>query len=251
MRFDRETLLLYAVTDRSWLNGETLASQVEKALRGGVTLVQLREKGLDQEAFLSEARELKALCRRFGVPLIINDNVKVAAAVDADGVHVGQSDREAGEVRAELGPDKIIGVSVRTVEQAVRAQERGADYLGAGAVFPTGTKKDACGLSMETLRDICRAVTIPVAAIGGIHEENIGMLAGSGISGIAVVSAIFAQPNVEQAAARLREAVKGLGDWREEAVKQLGDRREEAVKKLGSRQEEAVKQPGVRREDKG
>lgn len=232
MKFDRDNLLLYAVTDRSWLNGETLAAQVEKALRGGATLVQLREKELDPESFLAEAREIKELCHRFGVPLIINDNVAIAAAVDADGVHVGQSDREAGEARAELGPDKIIGVSVRTVEQAVRAQERGADYLGAGAVFPTGTKTDASGISMETLRDICRAVTIPVAAIGGIHEENIGLLAGSGISGIAVVSAIFAQPDIEQAAARLKEAVEGLGERRLGAVKELRERRLEAAKRF-------------------
>lgn len=212
MKFDKEKLLLYAVTDRSWLKGATLADQVERALRGGVTLVQLREKGLDQETFLAEAGEIKALCHRFGVPLIINDNVAIAAAVDADGVHVGQSDREAGEVRAELGPDKIIGVSARTVEQAVRAQERGADYLGVGAVFPTGTKTDASGITLETLRDICRAVTIPVAAIGGIQEENVGKLAGSGISGIAVVSAIFAQADIEQAAARLKTAVRRLRD---------------------------------------
>ena len=150
MRCDKKDLLLYAVTDRSWLNGATLYEQVEAALRGGATFIQLREKALDQERFLAEARELKALCRRFGVPFLINDNVEIAAAVDADGVHVGQSDMEAGDVRARLGADKIIGVSAQTVEQALLAQQRGADYLGVGAVFPTGTKQDATDVSYET-----------------------------------------------------------------------------------------------------
>ena len=173
MRCDKKDLLLYAVTDRSWLNGATLYEQVEAALRGGATFIQLREKALDQERFLAEARELKALCRRFGVPFLINDNVEIAAAVDADGVHVGQSDMEAGDVRARLGADKIIGVSAQTVEQALLAQQRGADYLGVGAVFPTGTKQDATDVSYETLRDICRAVDIPVIAIGGIGRGNV------------------------------------------------------------------------------
>ena len=179
MRCDKKDLLLYAVTDRSWLNGATLYVQVEAALRGGATFIQLREKALDQEHFLAEARELKTLCRRFGVPFLINDNVEIAAAVDADGVHVGQSDMEAGDVRARLGADKIIGVSAQTVEQALLAQQRGADYLGVGAVFPTGTKQDATDVPYETLRDICRAVDIPVIAIGGINRGNVGQLAES------------------------------------------------------------------------
>ena len=143
MRCDKKDLLLYAVTDRSWLGGETLYSQVEKALKGGATFVQLREKELDEGRFLNEAREIKELCRKYQVPFVINDSVEIALAVDADGVHVGQSDMEAGDVRAKLGPDKIIGVSAQTVEQAVLAEKRGADYLGVGAVFPTDSKADA------------------------------------------------------------------------------------------------------------
>ena len=135
MRCDKKDLLLYAVTDRSWLGGETLYSQVEKALKGGATFVQLREKELDEGRFLNEAREIKELCRKYQVPFVINDSVEIALAVDADGVHVGQSDMEAGDVRAKLGPDKIIGVSAQTVEQAVLAEKRGADYLGVGAPY--------------------------------------------------------------------------------------------------------------------
>lgn len=210
MRCDKKDLLLYAVTDRSWLNGATLYEQVEAALRGGATFIQLREKALDQEHFLAEARELKTLCRRFGVPFLINDNVEIAAAVDADGVHVGQSDMEAGDVRARLGADKIIGVSAQTVEQALLAQQRGADYLGVGAVFPTGTKQDATDVPYETLRDICRAVDIPVIAIGGINRGNVRQLAGSGICGVAVVSAIFAQKQIEAATADLKAAVERM-----------------------------------------
>lgn len=207
MNCDKKDLLLYAVTDRSWLGQETLYSQVEAALKGGVTMVQLREKSLDQEAFLLEAGELKELCLRYHVPFLINDNVEIAARIQADGVHVGQSDMETGDVRVVLGPDKIIGVSAQTVEQALLAQERGADYLGVGAVFATGTKPDATEVPYETLKAICRAVDIPVVAIGGISRENVGLLAGSGICGAAVVSAVFAQPDIEGAARSLRETV--------------------------------------------
>ena len=186
------SLLLYAVTDRSWLGEETLYSQVEKALKGGATMIQLREKDLSEEAFLDEARSIKELCGRYGVPFLINDSVEIAAAVDADGVHVGQSDMEAGDVRRRLGEGKIIGV------------EYGADYLGVGAVFHTGTKKDASDVSGQTLKDICAAVHIPVVAIGGITAENMKHLAGSGICGVAVVSAIFAEDDIEEAARRLK-----------------------------------------------
>ena len=147
MKFDRKDLLLYAVTDRSWLNGDRLYHQVEEALKGGATFIQLREKELDEEHFLKEAKEIKELCRQYQVPFVINDNVKIASLMDADGVHVGQSDMEAGDVRKMLGQDKIIGVSVQTVEQAVLAEKRGADYLGVGAVFPTGSKDDADDVS--------------------------------------------------------------------------------------------------------
>lgn len=211
MRSDRhincrkEDLLLYAVTDRSWLNGETLYAQVEKALKGGVTFVQLREKALDEQAFLEEAKEIQKLCAKYHVPFVINDNVEIAAQIGADGVHVGQSDMEAGDVREKLGPDRIIGVSAQTVEQAVRAQERGADYLGVGAVFPTGSKADAVEVSHETVRAITEAVDIPVIAIGGITKDNVSELSGTGICGIAVISAIFAQEDIEGAARVLKE----------------------------------------------
>ena len=213
MKFDRSSLLLYAVTDRGRLGGRTLPQAVEAVLRGGATLVQLREKGLDYPAFRAEALEVLAVCRRHGVPLLINDNVDLALEIGADGVHVGQDDLECGQARAKLGPDRIIGVSAHSVEEALRAQAAGADYLGAGAVFPTGTKGDASGLPLSTLRDICAAVDIPVAAIGGIGPGNIGKLRGAGVAGVAVVSALFAQPDPYQATRMLRElAVQTVGE---------------------------------------
>lgn len=207
MNCKREDLLLYGVTDRSWLHGKTLYSQVEGALKGGVTFLQLREKDLDEAHFRQEAVEIRDLCKKYHVPFIVNDNVEIVLEIDADGVHVGQSDMEAGAVREKLGPDKIIGVSARTVEQAVLAEQRGADYLGVGAVFPTGTKLDASGVSFEILQEICRTVSIPVVAIGGITGDKIGALKGSGIAGVAVVSAIFAQEDTEKAAEELKEKV--------------------------------------------
>ncbi len=210
MNCDRKDLMLYAVTDRSWLGGETLRSQVERALKGGATFIQLREKELNEGDFLEEAKEIQKLCREYHVPFVINDNVEIAAAISADGVHVGQSDMEAGDVRRRLGPDKIIGVSAQTAEQALRAQEHGADYLGVGAVFPTGSKADATEVSRETLEEICRAVDIPVIAIGGIGRENVMELKGSGICGIAVISAIFAQKDIEAAAAELKKRVEEM-----------------------------------------
>jgi thiamine-phosphate pyrophosphorylase len=210
MRCGKEDLLLYAVTDRFWLNGETLYSQVEKALKGGATFVQLREKTLGREAFLSEAKEIKELCRHYTVPFVINDDVEIAITADADGVHVGQSDMEAGSVREKLGPDKILGVSAQTVEQAIFAEQKGADYLGVGAVFPTGTKADADEVSYETLKAICEMVKIPVIAIGGISRDNVILLKGSGISGIAVISALFAQPDIERATVELKELTERM-----------------------------------------
>ena len=204
MKCDKKDLLLYAVTDRSWLGEDTLYHQVEEAILGGATFIQLREKELSQEAFLEEAKEIKELCRKYQIPFVINDNVEIAREMDADGVHVGQSDMEAGNVREVLGPDKIIGVSAQTVKQAVQAEQSGADYLGVGAVFPTGSKADAEDVPLETLKAICQAVSIPVIAIGGISAGNISKLAGSGICGIAVISAIFAKPDIRAAAAELR-----------------------------------------------
>ena len=212
MKCDKRDLLLYAVTDRSWSEGTTLGAQVEEALRGGATFVQLREKKLTGEALRAEALEIQAVCRRYGVPFVINDDVALAKEIDAAGVHVGQDDMEAGDVRAKLGPDKIIGVSAQTVEQAVLAEKRGADYLGVGAVFPTSSKDDATEVSYETLKAICQAVSIPVIAIGGITKDNVAELSGSGICGIAVISAIYGQKNIKDAAANLKMAVKKIID---------------------------------------
>ena len=200
----RQDLLLYAVTDRSWLGKQTLCEQVEEALKGGATFVQLREKELDDDTFLAEASEIQALCKRYNVPFVINDNVEIARKMNADGVHVGQSDMEAGNVRALLGEDKILGVSAQTVEQAILAEQRGADYLGVGAVFHTGSKADADDVSHETLKAICEAVSIPVVAIGGIGKHNVLELSGSGICGIAVISAIFAADDIKSATAELK-----------------------------------------------
>ncbi|MCR4955545.1 MAG: thiamine phosphate synthase [Lachnospiraceae bacterium] len=208
MKCVKDDLLLYAVTDRHWLNGRTLYEVVKESLDGGATFIQLREKNLDETTFLKEAKEIKKLCKEYKVPFVINDNVDIAIEMDADGVHVGQSDMEAGDVRAKLGDDKIIGVSAQTVEQAVLAEKRGADYLGVGAVFPTGSKADATEVSYETLKAICEAVSIPVIAIGGITNENVKELSGSGIVGIAVISAIYGKENIKEAAKELKEITK-------------------------------------------
>ena len=205
-----ESLLLYAVTDRHWLGDRTLYDVVRESLDGGVTFLQLREKDLDDETFFQEAVRLRDMAREYGVPFVINDNVDIAVRMDADGVHVGQSDMEAGDVRALIGPDKILGVSAQTVEQAVLAEKRGADYLGVGAVFPTGSKDDADDVSFETLKAICEAVSIPVVAIGGITAENIPQLAGSGICGIAVISAIYGQKDIYKATASLKKITREM-----------------------------------------
>ena len=208
---DKNDLLLYAVTDRNWLpEGETLEEQVEKCLKGGATCIQLRENHLSEEEFLEEARRMKAVCAKYHVPLLINDNVEIALAVDADGVHVGQSDMEALDVRAKLGPDKIIGVTAKTVEQALLAEKHGADYLGSGAVFGTSTKEDASKMDHKVLKQICQAVQIPVVAIGGITEENVAELAGKGICGVAVVSAIFAKKDIEAATRELKKRTEEM-----------------------------------------
>lgn len=207
MKLTADMLRLYAVTDRSWLRGRTLHEQVEEALVGGATLVQLREKELDEAAFLQEAIDLTKLCHRYGVPLLINDNIDIARRSGADGVHVGQSDMEASAVRSILGSDMIVGVTAKTVEQARRAQEAGADYLGSGAVFGSATKRNARPMSMDTLRSICQAVDIPVVAIGGIHRGNILELAGTGIAGAAVVSGIFAAEDISAECRELRVLV--------------------------------------------
>lgn len=204
----RAALRLYAVTDRSWLGNGTLSDAVEAALRGGATMVQLREKSLTQEDFLQEAKMLAALCARFQIPFLINDNLEIALACNADGVHVGQDDMAPQKARALLGPGKILGVSAHTVDQALAAEKTGADYLGVGAVFSTATKQDAASVPLETVREICQAVSIPVVAIGGISADNILSLQNSGVVGAAVVSALFAAENIFSAAQNLSRLTK-------------------------------------------
>ncbi len=197
MKCDKKTMLLYAVTDRMWTGKQSLYEQVESALRGGVTCVQLREKELSEEEFLREAFEIKSLCHKYSVPFFINDNVDIAVKCGADGIHVGQEDVAAGAVRAIVGKDMMIGVSVHSVEEALEAVKNGADCLGVGAMFSTSTKLDANVLPKQTLADICHAVDIPVVAIGGLNKKNISELSGAGVDGVALVSAIFAAEDIE------------------------------------------------------
>ncbi len=209
MKVKRSDLLLYAVTDRHWLKeGETLDAPVEEALAGGATFLQIREKNLADKEFEEEAVRLQKICRKYQVPFIVNDNVELAVKLDADGIHVGQEDMEAGKVRQLIGPDRILGVSAQTVEEALKAEAEGADYLGVGAVFPTGSKDDAIEVPLATLKAICAAVSIPVVAIGGITYENTTELKESGIAGISVISAIFGQPEIKEATARLKQRAK-------------------------------------------
>lgn len=210
MKCGKKELQLYAITDRHWLNGRSLYEVVKESLDGGVTFLQLREKQLDEDHFLAEAKELQGLCSEYNVPFIINDNVEIALAINADGVHIGQSDMEMKEAREKLGSDKIIGVSAHTKEEALLAQAQGADYLGVGAVFPTSSKDDAESVSYETLKAICEVVSIPVVAIGGITRENLHQLSGSGVSGISVISAIYAQSDIKEAARELKQCVQEI-----------------------------------------
>lgn len=206
----REQLRVYAVTDRTWLGDETLYEQVEKALKGGATLIQLREKTLPEAEVEKEAVELLELCHRYQVPLIIDDDVELAARVGADGVHIGQSDMELAHAREILGTDRIIGVTAKTVEQAKKAEAGGADYLGSGAVFGSTTKKDAIPMKHELLEEICHSVDIPVVAIGGITADNVLELKGRGMAGVAVVSGIFACKDIEAGTKHLRELVEKI-----------------------------------------
>ena len=210
IKFSKESLLLYAVTDRSWVGRQTLLEQIEEALAGGVTLLQLREKDSAEDEFISEAVEVKKLCRKYGVPLIINDNVNVAIKSGADGVHVGAGDMPVSEIRAMTGDNFIIGATAKTVEQAIDAEASGADYIGVGAVFPSPTKKNAVRITREQLNEICSSVKIPSVAIGGIGLCNISELEGGGMDGIAVVSAIFASDDIKKAAEELKTAVRRI-----------------------------------------
>lgn len=208
MRLDKKHMFLYAVTDRAWVGTKSLYEQVKEALENGVTCVQLREKELDESDFLKEAKQISTLCKEYKVPFIVNDNVDIAIACKADGIHIGQEDMELTNVRKLVGEDMIIGVSANTVEEAIKAQEGGADYIGIGAVFATSTKTDVDVLSFETLKSICEAVDIPTVAIGGIKKDNICKLKGSGIDGVAVVSAIFAAKDIATATKELLLEVK-------------------------------------------
>lgn len=205
MKCDKKTMLLYAVTDRAWVGKQSLYEQVEAALKGGVSCVQLREKDLDDQEFLKEAIEISALCKDYKVPFFINDNVEIAIRCQADGIHVGQEDMEANKVREKVGPDMMIGVSVHSVEEALEAVKNGADCLGVGAMFSTSTKKDVNLLAKETLKAICDTVDVPVVAIGGINKSNIMELAGSGVDGVALVSAIFSADDIEEECRKLRK----------------------------------------------
>ena len=210
MKLDSKSLLLYAITDRAWLKGKTVAEAVEEAILGGATCIQLREKNLSDEEFLKTAMDVKAVTDKYNIPFIINDNVDIAVRVGADGAHIGQDDEEIKSAREKLGADKIIGLSAATVEEAVQAEQSGADYIGVGAVFNTLTKLDANTVSFETLKEICNTVKIPVVAIGGISKNNALELAGTGIEGISVVSAIFAQNDIKTAASELLELAKKI-----------------------------------------
>lgn len=203
MKADKQSMLLYAVSDRTWIGERKLSEQVEEALKGGATFIQLREKTLEFDEFLKEAMQIKEVTDRYQVPFVINDYVKVAVDCGADGVHIGQDDLGIEEARKLIGPDRILGVSVQTVEQAIAAEKSGADYLGAGSMFSTSTKMDAVMVSFETLKEICEAVNIPVVAIGGINQSNILELSGTGVDGAAIVSAIFAASDIKEASREL------------------------------------------------
>lgn len=210
MKLSKDDLLLYAITDRGSLDKKEFFEKIEEALQGGVTILQLREKELDEDSFTDEAIEVRALCRKYGVPLIINDNVNVALKSGADGVHVGIEDMPIDEIRRKAPDSFIIGATCKTVEQAQSAERLGADYMGVGAVFPSPTKKNAVRITREQLKEICSSVSIPAVAIGGITLENVGELQGGGMSGIAVVSAVFSADDIQKAASLLKEKAKSL-----------------------------------------
>lgn len=210
MKLDKSSMLLYAVTDSTWLNGRKLVDDVEDVLKAGATFIQLREKNATYEETVALAREIKKLTDKYHVPFVIDDNVEAAKEVDADGVHIGQSDTEAKRARDILGENKIIGVSAGNLKEAIEAEKNGADYIGIGAMFDTSTKKDHTDMTFEEAKKITDTVKIPVVAIGGINKNNIMKLKGTGIDGVAVISAIFAQPDRYSAAKELLELSKEI-----------------------------------------
>ncbi len=205
MSISKSQMKLYVVTDRSWLDGKLFTEEIEKTLQGGATLIQLREKKLSYDEFLKEGKEIKKITDKYNIPLIINDNVEIAISIDASGVHIGQSDMDAAEVKKLIGKDKILGVTAKTVEQAIKAEKDGASYIGVGAAFSTSTKLDTRVITFETIKNICKSVTIPVVAIGGIDENNIMNLKGLGIHGVALVSSIFSKEDVLLATKQMLE----------------------------------------------
>ena len=210
MKLDKDSMILYVITDRSWLGEQSLEEQVENALKGGASFIQLREKDLSFDKFLNQAKKIKRLTDKYQVPFVINDNVEITIKSDADGVHIGQDDMNATKVRTILGEDKILGVSANTVEDAKLAEENGADYIGVGAIFGTNTKKDADTVSMDTMKEICNSVSIPVVAIGGINESNVLDLKASGIDGICCISAVFSKKNIYEATKNLYNLAKKI-----------------------------------------
>ena len=205
-----EDLMVYAITDRYWLNGAKLADQVEDVLKNGATFLQLREKSFTHEEMVAEAKEIKAIAAKYQVPFVINDDIYAEKEIDADGVHIGQSDMEYRKAREILGEDKIIGLSAGNLQEAIDAEKMGADYIGVGAVFHTDTKKDTTAMSFEELKEITDTVSIPVVAIGGISADNLMQLAGTGIDGISVISAIFGQEDPGAATKKLVELTREM-----------------------------------------
>lgn len=216
MKLNKDSMILYAITDRSWLGEKSLAQEVEEAIKGGATFIQVREKNLAFDEFLSIAKDVKKITDKYKVPFVINDNVDIAVEADADGVHIGQGDEVINEARKKLNKDKIIGLSVHTVEEALNAQKNGADYIGVGAVFNTSSKSDASSVDLDTLKEICASVDIPVVAIGGINEDNILELKGSGIDGVAIISAIFAKTDIQKSAKSLFNLSSQVVSYRRE-----------------------------------
>lgn len=210
MKCEKKDMILYGITDRAWVGKQSLSEQIESALKGGITCLQLREKELEQDAFLQEAYAVRKLCKKYQVPFIINDNVEIAIACKADGVHVGQGDMPPEKVKKLVGDEMWIGVSAHTVEEALEAERQGADYLGVGSMFSTGTKKDVVDTTFETLEEICKLVSIPVVAIGGIQESNLSLLGKTGVDGVALVSGIFGAEDIEETCKRLLKLSKEM-----------------------------------------
>jgi len=207
---DKNTLLLYAITDNDCIGERDFFREVENALKGGVTILQLREKNMSTEHLIEKAKKLRPICNKYNVPLIINDDVQAAIQSGADGVHVGADDMDVAEIRKKTGNNFIIGATAKTLEQAIKAQNQGADYLGCGALFPSPTKQNAKPMTPETLKQITSSINIPVVAIGGLTYDNIDIIKDSGVSGAAVISAIFAENDTEEAASQLKQKISQI-----------------------------------------